>query len=266
MPEGQLLGLAGNSGNSTGDAQGKQERSAPKRKRHLLTRAVSVASVFLAALVVATVLFRMTNPISPIAVAEMLGAPSAKRAWLPLEKISPQLPLAVIASEDGRFCNHWGVDWAAVSDAIKQGGGIGPGLRGASTIPMQLAKNLYLWPERSYLRKMLEAPLAYLISALWNKRVVMETYLNIAPWGPVVGAEAASRYYFQKTAAELTRKEAILLATALPNPSGRNPANPSPRTLKIAKAVEQRMPVVTSSSKCVLLKPDVSDSGPIDWL
>jgi len=79
----------------------------------------------------------------------------------------------------------------------------------------------------------------------------METYLNIAPWGPVVGAESASQYYFQKSAAELTRKEAILLATALPNPSGRNPANPSPRTLKIAKAVEQRMPMLASRSECV---------------
>ena len=234
------------------DPQGKLEHSAPKRKRHPLTRAVSVALVFLTGLFVATVLFRMTNPISPIAVAEMFGASGTKRAWLPLEKISPDLPLAVIASEDGRFCNHWGVDWAAVSDAIKQNGGIGPGLRGASTIPMQLAKNLYLWPQRSYLRKILEAPLAYLISALWNKRVVMETYLNIAPWGPVVGAESASQYYFQKSAAELTRKEAILLATALPNPSGRNPANPRPRTLKIAKAVEQRMPMLASRSECVL--------------
>jgi monofunctional glycosyltransferase len=234
------------------DPQGKLEHSVPKCKRHPLTRAVSVASVFLAGLFVATVIFRMTNPISPIGVAEMLGASSTKRGWLPLEKISPDLPLAVIASEDGRFCNHWGVDWAAVWDAIKQGGGIGPGLRGASTIPMQLAKNLYLWTERSYLRKILEAPLAYLISALWNKRVVMETYLNIAPWGPVVGAESASRYYFQKSAAELTREEAILLAVALPNPSGRNPAHPSPRMLKIAKAVEQRMPMPESRSECVL--------------
>ena len=80
----------------------------------------------------------------------------------------------------------------------------------------------------------------------------METYLNIAPWGPVVGAEQASQYYFQKSAAELTRKEAILLAIALPNPSGRNPANPSPRTLKIAKAVEKRMPMLASRSECVL--------------
>ena len=81
---------------------------------------------------------------------------------------------------------------------------------------MQLAKNLYLWPQRSYPRKMLEVPFAYLISALWDKKVVMETYLNIAPWGPVVGAEDASQHYFKKGAADLTRWEAILLAAALP--------------------------------------------------
>jgi monofunctional glycosyltransferase len=82
--------------------------------------------------------------------------------------------------------------------------------------------------------------------------VVMETYLNIAPWGPVVGVEVASQYYFRKSAAELTRKEAILLATALPNPSVRNPAKPSARTLKIAKAVEKRMPMLAPRSECVV--------------
>ena len=178
--------------------------------------------------------------------------------------MSPDLPLAVIASEDGRFCNHWGVDWVAVRDAIKQGGGIGPGLRGASTIPMQLAKNLYLWSERSYLRKALEVPLAYAISGLWPKQEVMETYLNIAPWGPVVGAEKASQYYFKKSAADLTRQEAILLAVALPNPSGRNPADPTPRTLRIAQEVGKRMPILASRSTCVLTEFGVG-SEPARW-
>jgi monofunctional glycosyltransferase len=242
-----------------------EKRSAPNRKHHPLTRAVGIASAILAALLVATALFRVTKPISPIGVAQMFGASETKRAWLPLEMISPDLPLAVIASEDGRFCNHWGVDWAGVRDAIEQGGGIGAGLRGASTIVMQLAKNLYLWPQRSYLRKMLEVPLAYLISALWRKKVVMETYLNIAPWGPVFGAGEASRHYFHKSAAALTRQEAILLAVALPNPSARDPANPSPRMLKIAQAIEKRMPILASRSECVLSEPDVLDLGPASW-
>ena len=85
----------------------------------------------------------------------------------------------------------------------------------------------------------------------------METYLNIAPWGPIVGAEKASRYFFQKSAADLTRREAILLAVSLPNPSGRNAANPSPRTLKIAQAVDKRMPILASRSDCVVRKAAV---------
>jgi monofunctional biosynthetic peptidoglycan transglycosylase len=226
-----------------------------KPARSVLRRAISVALFMLSTLFVTIIFFRALNPISPIGIAQVLGAPAIERVWLPLKKMSSELPLAVIASEDGRFCNHWGVDLGAVREAINEGGGIGAGLRGASTIPMQLAKNLYLWSERSYLRKALEVPLAYLISALWDKKVVMETYLNIAPWGPVVGADAASRYYFKKSAADLTRQEAILLAVALPNPTVRNPAKPNPRMVRIARAVENRMPILASRSKCVLDKP-----------
>ena len=135
---------------------------------------------------------------------------------------------------------------------------------------MQLAKNLYLWPRRSYLRKTLEVPLAYVISALWPKKVVMETYLNIAPWGPAVGAEKASQRYFDKSASDLTREEAIRLVVALPNPSGRNPTNPSPEMWRIVRVVEKRMPILASRFDCVLLKPDLPDSkldldGPANW-
>ena len=250
--------------------QHKQPLESPRKlernpARYLLRRAITIASLVLAILFVTAVVFRLLNPISPIRVAQIFGAPASESIWLPLAKMSPDLPLAVIASEDGRFCNHWGVDWGAVRDAIEEGGGFGAGLRGASTIPMQLAKNLYLWSERSYSRKVLEVPLAYLISALWHKKVVMETYLNIAPWGPVVGAEKASRYYFKKSATDLTRQEAILLAVALPNPSVRNPAKPSPRTLRIARAVEERMPILASRSECVSHEPDVPDFGPASW-
>ena len=118
----------------------------------------------------------------------------------------------MIASEDGRFCVHWGVDWGAVREAVKESGGLGA-VRGASTIPMQTAKNLYLWNGRSFVRKALEMPLAYVMSALWPKQRMMEVYLNVAQFGPgIFGAEAASRYYFHKSAAELTRHEAVLLA------------------------------------------------------
>jgi monofunctional biosynthetic peptidoglycan transglycosylase len=117
---------------------------------------------------------------------------------------------------------------------------------------MQTAKNLYLWTDRSYLRKILEVPLAYLLTALWPKERIMETYLNVAQWGPgVFGAEAASQRYFRKSASQLTRREALLLAVSLPAPNVRNPGKPSPRMLRMAKAVERRMPVMATRSDCV---------------
>ena len=225
------------------------------RRRHpWLRRAVILASVVFAGLLLAIVVFRFVSPpITPVIIAEKLSGNAPARNWVPLANISPELPLAVIASEDGSFCKNWGVEWRAVRDAIKDGRGVRAGLRGASTITMQIAKNLYLWPQRSYVRKMLEVPLAYMLSALWPKKVLMETYLNIAPWGPgIFGAEAASRHFFYKSAAELTRREAILLAGVLPSPSLRNPAKPTPQMLKVVPVIDKRMEILASRSACVL--------------
>ena len=134
-----------------------------------------------------------------------------------------------MASEDARFCQHGGVDWEALRDVVEAADEDGPA-RGASTIPMQTAKNLFLWPSRSYIRKGLELPVALYLDLIWPKRRMMENYLNIAEWGEgVFGAEAAARRYFGKSARDLTRREAALLATALPNPFRRNPARPSAR-------------------------------------
>lgn len=205
------------------------------------------------ALFASIVVFRFVNPPMTLVMAvEKLKGVTLRRQWVPLEKISPNLRLAVVSSEDGRFCAHWGVDWSAVRDAVKAARSL-KGVRGASTIPMQTAKNLYLWTHRSYLRKALEAPLAYLMSAIWPKRRMMEVYLNIAQWGPgVFGAEAASRYYFRKPASRLTRHQAALLAAALPNPRFRNPAKPSRRLRLIARTIERRMPAMVKRAACVM--------------
>jgi monofunctional biosynthetic peptidoglycan transglycosylase len=114
-------------------------------------------------------------------------------------------------------------------------------------------KNLYLWNSRSYLRKLIEMPLAYIMSFIWPKQRMMEVYLNVAQWGPgIFGAEAASRYYFHKSAADLTRREALLLAVSLPNPRVRNPAKPTRRLLAIAGAVNARMPIIAHRASCLL--------------
>jgi monofunctional glycosyltransferase len=234
---------------------GERARKRTRRRvKHQWTRRVVQILIGLAAiLLLSIVAFRFVNPpFTPVMVVEKLKGNTLRREWVPLDDISPNLPLAVIASEDGRFCLHWGVDWGAVKDAIKEGDGLAD-FRGASTIPMQVAKNLYLWNSRSYLRKLVEMPLAYIISAIWPKQRMMEVYLNVAQWGPgIFGAEAASRYYFNKSAAELTRREALLLAVALPNPRWRNPAKPSRRMLLLARAVNARMPIIAQRSACVL--------------
>jgi monofunctional glycosyltransferase len=225
-----------------------------KRGHSWLRRIGLVVLALMAALLLSIIAFRFINPpITPVMVAEKLRGKTLKYRFVPLEDIARDLPLAVIASEDGRFCNHWGVDWAAVRDAIQEARKRGRGFRGASTIPMQTAKNLYLWTDRSYVRKVLEVPLAYLLTLFWPKERVIETYLNIAQWGPgIFGAEAASQRYFKKSASELTRREALLLAVSLPAPNLRNPGKPSPRMLRMAKAVERRMPVLAARSICVV--------------
>jgi len=147
--------------------------------------------------------------------------------WVPLARISPALRAAVIASEDQRFFEHGGFDWKSMRDAVDewQGGGR---LRGASTLSQQVAKNLFLWPGRSVVRKALEAWLTLWIEWLWPKPRILEVYLNVAELGDgVFGAEAASRRYFGRSAASLGREEAALLAASLPSPRRSSVARPS---------------------------------------
>jgi len=221
--------------------------------RRWLARLGLVAIIGAGAVFASIVLFRFVNPpATTTMVVDKLRGGTLHRKWVPLEDISPNLRLAVIASEDGNFCRHRGVDWGAVREVIEKAESW-RAIRGASTIPMQVAKNLYLWDSRNYVRKALEVPLAYTMSAIWSDRRMLEIYLNIAQWGPhLYGAEAASRRYFGKPASRLTRREAVLLAVALPNPKIRNPARPSRRMRLIADAVERRMPYVAKRAGCVL--------------
>jgi monofunctional glycosyltransferase len=138
--------------------------------------------------------------------------------WVRWNRISPQAAIAVVASEDQRFADHHGFDVAAIEDAIDEHGK-GARLRGASTISQQVAKNLFLWSGRSYVRKALEAYFTALIELTWSKRRILEVYLNIVEFGDgVYGVEAASQRYFHKPASRLQPEDAALLAAVLPNP------------------------------------------------
>ncbi|HQR77229.1 MAG TPA: monofunctional biosynthetic peptidoglycan transglycosylase [Burkholderiaceae bacterium] len=142
-----------------------------------------------------------------------------KHRWVPYERIAATLKRAVITAEDARFAEHEGVDWEAIEKAYKDNVRRGRPARGGSTITQQLAKNLFLSPERSYVRKAQELVITYMIEAFWDKRRILEVYLNVVEWGEgVFGAEAAARHYFGVSAAQLGPEQAARLAAFLPNP------------------------------------------------
>lgn len=141
-----------------------------------------------------------------------------RQTWVPYKEIPDHLKLAVVASEDQRFYEHWGLDLSAIDKALEEKERKGR-IRGASTITQQVAKNLFLSPARSYFRKGIEAGIAVLIEVMWTKQRILEVYLNTAEFGPgMFGVNAASNFYYGKSASRLTPKEAARMATVLPNP------------------------------------------------
>jgi monofunctional biosynthetic peptidoglycan transglycosylase len=191
------------------------------------------------------------RPVSTLMLGETLVGRAYDRQWVAFEAIAPVLVQSVMMSEDGPYCAHSGIDWKAlnlvIDDALD-----GEATRGASTIPMQTAKNLFLPATRSVLRKAMEIPLAMWMDVVWSKRRLMEIYLNVAEWAPgVYGIEAASQAYFGVTAAKLTRGQAALLAVTLPNPIKRNAANPSRGMKRLAGIIEKRASQSGAYIKCL---------------
>lgn len=191
-------------------------------------------------------LFRFVPvPGTPLMALRAIEGEGWRREWRSIDAISPHLQRAVIASEDARFCQHVGFDLnqieAAVADYTEGGR-----LRGASTISMQTAKNLFLWPGRSFLRKGLEAWLTVLLEATWSKRRILETYLNVVEFGPgIYGAEAAARAHFGRSAAQLMPRQAALLAAVLPNPRLYSASRPSAYISRRAAIIGARAQAVT---------------------
>jgi monofunctional glycosyltransferase len=185
-------------------------------------------------------------PVTLLMLQRAAAGQGLHKRWRGLSDISPDLPRAVIAGEDARFCRHHGFDLAAMHAAAAHNARDPGKVRGGSTISQQTAKNVFLWPQRSYLRKALEAYYTVLIEALWGKRRILEVYLNVVEWGPgVYGAEAAAERYFHHDAADITPSEASRLAAILPDPlkwkavrPGRYVARRSRRISAGAQAVE----------------------------
>ena len=179
--------------------------------------------------------YRVGHPVSALmAWRYLVGAPVA-RQWVDLAAMSPSLPRSVVAAEDAKFCRHHGIDWGALREVINDAGD-GEVVRGGSTITQQVAKNLFLWPGRSVVRKALEFPLAIWLDLVLPKPRILEIYLNIAEFGPTgqFGAQTGAIYAFGHGASAVSPREAALLAAILPNPHTRSARNPSPGVRRLA--------------------------------
>lgn len=213
----------------------------------------ALAAVFVLVHVYALVLALVPVPGTILMGQRAIEGEHIQRRHVPLTEISPHLVRAVIAAEDSGYCAHSGVDFEAVETAVDEWRA-GRGLRGASTITQQTAKNVFFWNGGGFARKAGDAWMALFIDTFWGKRRVMETYLNVAEWGDgVFGAEAAAQARFGKSAAELTRREAALLAAVLPSPNRWRVDPPGPYVASRASTLQARMHVVESEGldRCV---------------
>lgn len=172
---------------------------------------------------------------------------SVQKDWVSLSEISPHLRKAVIASEDPKFLTHSGFDFEAIAKAIDANKRRKVKM-GASTISQQTAKNVFLYPSRTYIRKGLEAYFTFLIENIWDKRRILEVYLNVIELGPgIYGAEAASQYYYKKSARELALGEAQLFAAILPNPRRWNPKTPTNFVLRRRNFIKRNLALLGNS-------------------
>jgi monofunctional biosynthetic peptidoglycan transglycosylase len=214
---------------------------------------VWIAAAWLAIILLLMITYRFVNPPASVLMLEhwLLGQ-KVVNTWVPIEDMSPNIIRAVIASEDARFCEHHGIDFGALKEAVEDAGSATT--RGASTISMQVVKNLFLWPSKSYVRKAIELPLTFVMELIWPKRRILEVYLNIAEWGPgIFGIESAAQFRFNRPARTLSAGQASRLAVALPNPLARNPARPGPKLQRLARMVQVRMRIAPASrTSCIL--------------
>lgn len=229
--------------NVFGRSAGKKRGRSNGSRMAVLARRIAMAGVGLAGfmLFLILVLRWVPVPFSAFMVGHFVSGEKVEYDWVPLSRISRAMPIAAVASEDQRFPDHWGFDLEAIADAMEHNGK-NKKLRGASTISQQVAKNLFLWPGRSWLRKGLEAGFTVAIEVCWPKRRILEVYLNIAQFGPnTFGVGAASKRYFNRAPAKLTSYQAALLAAALPNPSAYKVSPPSSYVWQRAADIQRQV-------------------------
>ena len=220
-----------------------------RRNRSLFMRlffgAMKIALGLLAISILWVVAYRFVPvPLTWPMARDAIQGKHVNRNWVPLADIAPAVARAAIGAEDARFCEHNGFDFDAMEAAAARNAA-GKKLRGGSTISQQTAKNAFLWPGRSYVRKGLEAYFTILIEAIWGKPRIMEVYLNIAEMGSgVYGVDAAARHYFHVPASQLTPQQASRIAAILPQPIKRDAAAPGRYVQRYANRIEKRARVV----------------------
>jgi monofunctional biosynthetic peptidoglycan transglycosylase len=239
-----------------GNAKTTNAKAAPRRQRGLLVRlawvlAIVVAVVLLLPYLLAP-LYRVVDPVSTVMLWRWATGQRVVRTTVPIERIAPALPLAVVMAEDGRFCTHHGIDWEELRHVVGEADELSE-VRGVSTLTQQVAKNLFLWPGRSVVRKALEFPLALWVDLVLPKRRIMEIYLNIAEWGPngEFGVEAGARAAFNKSAHDLNAHEAATLAAVLPNPLRRSARRPGPAVRRLSGIYAARAARGSAFAACV---------------
>lgn len=218
----------------------------------LLRPLALIVAALVAIPVVLTPVYLVVDPISVPMIERYLTGRPVVREWRDIGDISDRLKALVILSEDGQFCRHWGVDFGALREEVErymEGGDA----RGASTITMQVSRNLFLWNSPSVIRKALEVPLALYVDLVLPKHRIMEIYLNIAEWGPEgqFGVAAGAQRAFGVEPQNLDWRTATLLVTALPNPMLRQPGRPSQGMLRIAGIIEGRVMEYGTRANCV---------------
>ena len=213
----------------------KNEEGSPRWARYFSRLFLKLALIFFGTTVGMTILYSfLPVPYTPLMLIRAIEQTEdteretrCEKDWVSFEALSPHLQLAVVCSEDQNFFEHEGFDFEAIEKAYKHNQK-SKRKRGASTISQQTAKNVYLWPARSFIRKGLEVYFTFLIETIWSKKRIMTVYLNVIEFGDgIYGAEAASQHFFKKSAKNLNRQEAALLAAVLPNPLRYSVANPS---------------------------------------
>ncbi|MDB5655998.1 MAG: Biosynthetic peptidoglycan transglycosylase [Tardiphaga sp.] len=207
----------------------------------LIRRLILIAVLVLLAPYLLTPLYGIGHPYSALMAWRLVTGSPVERSWVDLSAMSPALPRSVVASEDAKFCSHHGIDWDSLQNAIEDAQD-GEVAGGGSTITQQVAKNLFLWPGRSVIRKGLEIPLAMWIDLVLSKARILEIYLNIAEMGPTgqFGAESAAKFAFGRSATNLSARDAALLAAVLPNPVTRSARTPGPGVRRLASTYQAR--------------------------